>query len=160
MKVEAIRLTPEMASRKNQVLDFIRAYFATHGSGPSLSEIAEACRTNKARVQDAIRKLEREQRVNRVPGKKGGTTPIGDHAEALRQLAAQGYIINPPMPLLDLDEDGRLTIVEQPRGVTKTSLPMPRARAHDARRQGGAARGEKTDKDGEGRGEGDGIATA
>lgn len=134
------RLSPEMASRKNQVLLFIRAYFTTHGVGPSLSEIAAAVGTNRSRVQDAIRKLEREQRVHRQPGKARGVRPISDHAETLRKLEKMGYVFNSPMPLLDIDAGDRLIVTDST--VTNASLPDPCARAHGARRQGDATNGE------------------
>ena len=129
MTIEAIRLTPDMPSRKFQVLDFLRRFRASHGGNPTLSAIAAACGTNKARVQDAIRKLEHDGLVHRVPGKKGGTTALIDRELVLRELQADGYVINPPgMPLLDLDEDGRLTIIGD--AVTNSSLPHGCARAH------------------------------
>ena len=142
MKIEAIRLTPEMASRKFQVLDFLRRYCAAHGGNPSLSEIAAACNTNKPRVQDAIRKLEREGLVDRVAGVARGVSPVSDDVLVLRQLESRGYIINPPgLALLDLDEDGRLTVTPAP--VTKSSLPPDRARAHGAGRSGASSHGEE-----------------
>lgn len=118
MQVEAIRLTPTMVSRREQLLAFIRAYYAAHGVGPTITEMANALSCARSRVQDAVRKLEREQRVHRVPGKARGITPISGHEEAIRQLKAIGYVVNPvsmelcapPLPLLDLDEVGRLTI--------------------------------------------------
>lgn len=136
MKIEAIRLTQQMASRKFQVLDFMRRYCTAHGGNPSLSEIAAACNTNKSRVQDAIRKLEREGLVERIAGMARGVSPVSDHDLVLRQLAADGYVINPPgQALLDLDDAGHLT-------VTKTGLPPRVARAHDAS-AAGASYGEK-----------------
>lgn len=101
-----------MASRKNQVLAFIRSYFGAHGIGPSISEMAAAASCSRSRVQEIIRKLEREQLVNRVPGKSRGIVPISGHEEAIRQLVAMGYVVNPApsLPLLDLDDDGQLTI--------------------------------------------------
>lgn len=137
MKIEAIRLTPDMASRKYQVLDFLRRYCAAHGGNPSLSEMAAACNTNKSRVQDAIRKLEREGLVERIAGIARGVSPVSDHDLVLRQLAADGYVINPPgLALLDLDDAGRLT-------VTKTGLPRARLRAHGATAAGASTHGEK-----------------
>lgn len=110
MTIEAIRLTPDMASRKYQVLDFIRQYCSAHGGNPSLSEIAAACNTNKSRVQDAIRKLERDGLVDRVPGARG-VSPINHQDAVLSALKAQGYVINPPgTPLIDMDEAGQLTV--------------------------------------------------
>lgn len=118
MKVEAIRLTPTMVSRKNQVLAFIRAYHAAHQGGPSITEICNAVNCARSRVQEAIRKLEREQLINRVPNKPRGITPIYSNQEAIRQLEALGYVVNPtrmelvapPPPVIDLDEDGRLIV--------------------------------------------------
>lgn len=118
MKVEAIRLTPTMVSRKLQLLDFIRAFYSAHGVGPTITEMANAVQCARSRVQDAVRKLEREQLINRQPGKPRGITPISGHEEAIRQLEAVGYIVNPgrqellaPIPLLDLDAEGRLVIL-------------------------------------------------
>lgn len=118
MQVEAIGLTPTMVSRKEQLLAFIRAYFTAHGVGPTITEMTNALRCSRSRVHYAIRKLEREQRIHRVLGVPRGITPISGHEEAIRQLQAIGYIVNPgamelvapPPPLLDLDEGGRLTI--------------------------------------------------
>ncbi|MAM40670.1 MAG: hypothetical protein CL949_19695 [Erythrobacter sp.] len=118
MKVEAIRLTPTMVSRKLQLLDFVRAFYSAHGVGPTITEMANALNCARSRIQDAVRKLEREQLINRQPGKTRGITPISGHEEAIRQLQAIGYIVNPGRmellapapPLLDLDERGRLTI--------------------------------------------------
>ncbi|MEO7467759.1 MAG: hypothetical protein ABIV36_12145 [Sphingobium limneticum] len=134
---ELPRLSPAMASRKNQVLVFIRLYWRAHGVGPSLSEIAAACDTNRSRVQDAIRKLSKEGRVIRDPGKARGVRPAESHEEALHLLEAQGWSVNPTRlelvypgpPLIDLDEQGRLT-------VTNASLPSGPARAHGAAQSG------------------------
>lgn len=118
MKVETIRRTPTMVSRKLQLLDFIRAFYASHGVGPTTTEMANALNCARSRVQEAVRRLEREQLINRQPGKTRGITPISAHDEAVRQLQAIGYIVNPGRreltapapPLLDLDDRGRLTI--------------------------------------------------
>lgn len=142
--IEATRLSPVMSNRKLQVLAFIRQYHAAHGEGPSLSEIAQACRTTRPRVQDAIRKLAAEGRIHRVPGKARSVRPIDDIAEALRQLRAVGYTLSPPPPamtLIDLDAQGRLT-------VTNTSLPPAPARAHDAEPDGKGGSGGGQGEDG------------
>lgn len=118
MTVDVIRLTPTMASRKLQVLDFVQRFYAARGEGPSISEMANALNCARSRIQDAIRKLEREQRIHRVPGKARSISPISSHEEAIRQLEARGYIVNPgklelaapPPPLIDLDERGRLKV--------------------------------------------------
>lgn len=131
MEIKAVRLAPDMPSRKDQVYRFLCDYHDRYLSGPSLSAIAAACHTNKARVQDAIRKLEREQLVQRTPGKKGGTIPRHRADVVLRKLEALGYIINPPgTPLIDLDQNGRLVVSADT--VTNASLPPARPCAHGA----------------------------
>lgn len=118
MKVEAIRLTPTMVSRKNQVLDFIRAYYSAHRVGPSITEMANAAGCARSRVQAIVRKLEEEGLIHRAVGKPRGITPISIRQEAIRQLEAMGYIVNPgrmellaPPAVLDLDEDGRMILI-------------------------------------------------
>lgn len=132
------RLSPEMASRKLQVLAFVRLFHAQHGVGPSLSEMAAAIGTNRARVQGAVRKLAREGRIHYQPGVPRGIRPAESHEEALVLLQSEGWVVNPDrfeliqpldLPLIDLDEAGQMT-------VTNPSLPQTRARAHDARRAG------------------------
>ncbi|NWK96530.1 hypothetical protein DM806_12835 [Sphingobium lactosutens] len=116
--IEVMRLAPEMASRKLQVLDFIRQFYAHHGVGPSLSEIAAAVGTNRSRVQDAIRKLAREGRIHRVPSQTRGIRPAETQEEALRLLQNEGWEVNrgrlqlvaPPPPLVDIDHEGRLCV--------------------------------------------------
>lgn len=132
--IEVARLSPVMSNRKLQVLSFIRAYHARHGEGPSLSEIAAACRTSRPRVQDAIRKLTAEGRIHRVPGQARGVRPLDEIDEALRQLRAVGYSLAAPggaAPLVDLDAQGRIVVI-QSAAVTNASLPGAAARAHDA----------------------------
>lgn len=132
------RLSPEMASRKLQVLAFVRLFHAQHGVGPSLSEMAAAIGTNRARVQGAVRKLAREGRIHYQPGVPRGIRPAESHEEALVLLQSEGWVVNPDrfeliqpigLPLIDLDEAGQMT-------VTNPSLPQTRARAHDVRRAG------------------------
>lgn len=126
--IDVTRLSPVMRSRKLQIYEFICAFFAARGEGPTISEMcAAAGHCARSRVQDAIRKLEREQLIHRVPGKMRGITPIGTHHVAIRQLEALGYIVNYGAPLIDIDEDGALVIT----GGTKAGLPPAPARAHD-----------------------------
>ncbi len=133
--IEVARLSPVMSNRKLQVLAFIRAYHARHGEGPSLSEIAAACRCSRPRAQDAIRKLAAEGRIHRVPGRPRGVWPIDASDEALRQLAAAGYRVSGPAEvapaLIDLDANGDLIIITSDRAVTNASLPHPGAARHD-----------------------------
>lgn len=110
-----------MTARKHLVLAFIKRYFATHGESPTLGEIAEGANTNRTRVHAAVRRLELEEKVGRIPGKARGLT-LPDSAErisladALLRLRAAGYIVDedvfrvdsivtntmlPPLPMLD-----------------------------------------------------------
>lgn len=132
------RLSPEMASRRLQVLAFVRMFHAQHGVGPSLSEMAAAIGTNRARVQGAVRKLAREGRIHYQPGVPRGIRPAESHEEALQLLQSEGWVVNPDrfeliqpigLPLIDLDDAGQMT-------VTNPSLPQTRARAHHAGRAG------------------------
>lgn len=109
------RLSPTMASRKLQVLAFIRLFYREHGIGPSLSEIAAAIGSNRTRAQDAIRKLAREGRVHHRPGQPRGVVPVEMRDEALRLLRAEGWTVNPErrgidhpdaLPLLDVVDPG------------------------------------------------------
>ncbi len=108
------RLSPEMASRKLQVLAFIRLFHAQHGVGPSLGEIAAAVGTTRTRVHDSIRKLAREGRVHHMPGQPRGVRPAETRDEALRVLREEGWIIlqdrnaarHPnALPILDVIEE-------------------------------------------------------
>lgn len=135
------RLTPEMVSRKNQVLRFIQLYWCDHGIGPSISEICAAVGCVRSRAQAAVRKLAREGRIHRVPSKARGIRPAETHELALQLLQSEGWVVNParlelihPLPpLLDLDDGGRLVLL----GGTNASLPPDRARAHGAAQAGG-----------------------
>ncbi len=110
--IEVARLSPSMASRANQVLDFVHAYFACHGQGPSLREIAAAIGAGKNRAQDAIRKLARDERVHYAPGVTRGVWPLSAEEEALRRLRGMGYRLAPGKlvagpPVLDIVDDGQ-----------------------------------------------------
>lgn len=126
------RLSPVMASRKHQVLAFIRIYHRDHGVGPSLSEIAAAVCASRSRVQDAIRKLAREGRLHHRPGETRGVRPAESRDEALRVLRDEGWIVLPDrntashpnaLPLLD--------VIDEHESGTITGLPVYDARAHD-----------------------------
>lgn len=149
---EIPRLSPVMVSRKNQVLAFIRAYWRTHDSGPSISEICAAVNCPRSRAQAAIRKLEMDGLVHRLPGVARSVRPAETHEHALQLLKAQGWTVNagrlelvhPMPPLVDLDEDGRLVI----RSGTNACLPAGIARAHGAEQDG-----DEQHADGDGRGD-------
>lgn len=92
-EIAVTRLSPAMASRANQVLDFIHAYFASHGQGPSLREMAAAIRASRNVAQHAIRKLAREGRIHYEPGRPRGVWPLSAEEEALRRLRGMGYVV-------------------------------------------------------------------
>lgn len=88
------RLTAEMASQRLLVLDFVRAYIGRWCQSPSQGEIANALEIDRTKVWRAIRSLERDGFLLRTPGPRGLALP-GAEDEALRQLRAHGWIINP-----------------------------------------------------------------
>ncbi len=51
------------------VYDFIRAYIAEHGFGPSQQEIADGCYMSRPNVIRYLDKLEAWGRISREPGK-------------------------------------------------------------------------------------------
>lgn len=106
-----------MASRKLQVLGFIRRYITEHGESPSYDEIAAALATNKARVSAIVRVLTDERQLYRMPGARRGITLPGDLESAVRLLRAQGIRV-----------DGDVFGSGAP--VTNPSLPRIPALAH------------------------------
>lgn len=69
------RLTPEMASFRALVLDFVRGYIARWGQSPSYGEIAAGTRSNRTRVRRALRSLEAAGLLLRRPGARGLSLP-------------------------------------------------------------------------------------
>lgn len=91
---EPLRQRPEMASCKLLVLKFVRQYIADWAGSPSLGEIAHALGTNRTRVRRAIKRLEADGQLVRVPGPRGLSLPE-EEPLAVRQLRARGWTINP-----------------------------------------------------------------
>ncbi|MDK2757536.1 MAG: GntR family transcriptional regulator [Blastomonas fulva] len=94
-----LKQRPEMASLKLLVLKFVTEYIEQWHGSPSLGEIGAALDTNRTRIRRALRKLETEGHLIRVPGPRGLSLP-GDDAAALRALAARGWLINGSMRTL------------------------------------------------------------
>lgn len=90
----APRLSPTMASQRLLVLDFVRDYIDRWGDSPSLGEIGAKLGIDRMRVKRAIRSLAADGMLLRTPGPRGLAMP-GAEAEALRQLRALGWTINP-----------------------------------------------------------------
>ncbi len=142
------RLSPTMASRKNQAMLFIRAYFATHHAGPSISELAAALATSRSRAAALIGKLESEGRIHRVRGQARSIRPVEALDEALRQLKAEGWTINPGR--LELAHPQALPVLDIVESGTNATLLADLARAHDAPDDGGRERGDRGGRRGQG----------
>lgn len=88
------RLSATMASQRLLVLDFVRKYIARWGYSPSHGEIGAGLDIDRSRVRRAIRSLSADGLLIRTPGTRGLAIPDAE-ADALRQLRALGWIINP-----------------------------------------------------------------
>ena len=91
---ERPRLKPEMASQRLLVLQFVRRYIADWGYSPSQGEIAAGLDIHRSRVRRAIRSLVRDGLLIRNAGSRGLALPDAA-AEAIRQLRALGWVVNP-----------------------------------------------------------------
>lgn len=93
-----LRLTPEMASRKLQVLEFVRRYWTDHGGSPSLSEIAAGLGCERTTVRGHVRRLLAEGRLLRDPAltERALRLPPAEMSEieAMRVLRARGYVFD------------------------------------------------------------------
>jgi len=116
--IHDLQLTPEMNSRKLQVLGFIKRYYLANGASPTQGEIALGLDVSKTRIQALIRQLDREKLIKRVRGRKRGIM-LADGAkqvsaiDALLMLKLEGWSVNP----------GRLELVPPP--LSFPSLPLP-----------------------------------
>lgn len=88
------RLSAEMASQRLLVLDFVRRYIERWKYSPSQGEIAAALDIDSGKVRRAIRSLARDGMIVRRPGSRGLMLPEAE-AEAVRQLRALGWVVNP-----------------------------------------------------------------
>jgi hypothetical protein len=70
-----VRLSPEMASFRALVLDFVRGYIARWGQSPSYGEIAAGTGSNPTRAKRAVRSLEKAGLLLRSPGTRGLSLP-------------------------------------------------------------------------------------
>lgn len=143
---EALRQRPEMASCKLLVLKFVRQYIADWAGSPSLGEIAHALGTNRTRVRRAIKRLEADGQLVRVPGPRGLSLPE-EEPLAVRQLRARGWTINPGDRTATPPASGR-------QSVTKEPLLPPAELDYPARRRSSAGNGVYGEKGGEERGSG------
>lgn len=126
----ALRLEPDMRSRKVQALDFIKRYFARWGKSPSLSEIAAALGVSKKRAHGLVRQLSDEEQLRVAAGKSRGITlPDRDEeiseAELLLLLRKRGFRVAGPGDFLPVGAPCPVP------GVTEKGLPILPGLDHD-----------------------------
>lgn len=107
-----LKLAPEMASMRLLVLAFVRDYIRTWGQSPSLGEISNALGIQVSRTRRALKSLEAEKLIERVPGHRGIRMPSA-RAECIRQLREMGFLV---------DEDLERAVVD-PGSDTNRLLP-------------------------------------
>lgn len=90
---EVPRLRPDMASRRLQVLAFVRSYISRMNGSPSLGEIAAGIDISRTRARELVKALVREGQLLRRPGPRGLMLPSAID-EAKRQLRELGWQID------------------------------------------------------------------
>lgn len=99
MTDQPLRLTPTMASRKLQALDFIARYIGRWGGSPSYDEIANELGVSKTRARSLVRQLERDGHIVR---ERGGRRTIrllegsdrASLADAMLELRRRGFVVD------------------------------------------------------------------
>lgn len=86
-------LSPEMASLRLLVLDFVRDYIGRWGQSPSYGEIANGVDTHREGARRAVKSLAADGLLLRNPGPRGLSLP-SQREQALRLLRDQGYVID------------------------------------------------------------------
>lgn len=93
-----LRLTPEMVSRKLQVLAAVKRYWATHGASPSFAEIGADVGISRQEAWRYCRTLADERELVLVAGHRGIglPDPIGrvTLADAILRLRAEGFVVD------------------------------------------------------------------
>lgn len=115
------RLSPEMASFRALVLDFVAGYIARWGQSPSYGEIAAALGSNRTRVKRAVVSLERKGLLIRAGGVRGLSLP--DEIERARQTLARAGLL----------PSSSEAVGQQGHPVTKPTLLPPAALDYPAR---------------------------
>ena len=88
-----LRLTPDMASLRLQVLAFVRVYITRWGEGPSYGEIGEATGASRTAIKKAVRRLIAQGLLLRSPGARGLMLP-DRRDEAIRVLRELGWTVD------------------------------------------------------------------
>lgn len=96
------RLTPDMNSRKLQVVSFVKQYISRWGQWPSYGEIGGAMGIHSSTARDAVKRAVRDGLLHRERGsRKGVVKPVGtrgrlcpsEAAEMLDRLREAGVIV-------------------------------------------------------------------
>jgi len=87
------RLRPDMSSRRNLVLAFVRDYIGRWQTSPSCGEIAEGVGTSRTTVKRLVRSLVQDGYLLRSAGPRGLALPA-DEAAAIERLLALGWRID------------------------------------------------------------------
>jgi len=87
------RLRPDMSSRRNLVLAFVRDYISQWKLSPSCGEIAEGVGTSRTTVKRLVRSLVQDGHLLRIAGPRGLALPA-DEAAAVDRLIALGWRID------------------------------------------------------------------
>ena len=90
---EALGLTPEMASLRLLVLDFVREYICRWGHSPSYGEIASGANTHREGARRAVKSLVADRMLLRVAGPRGLSLP-SQRDQAIELLRQQGYVVD------------------------------------------------------------------
>lgn len=93
----ALRLSPEMASFRALVLDFVRGYIARWGQSPSYGEIAAGTGSNRTRVKRAVVSLVKAGLLVRTPGTRGLSLP--DEIERARKILERAGMLPQSSPV-------------------------------------------------------------
>jgi hypothetical protein len=89
----AMRLRPDMTSRRLLVLAFVRDYITKWGASPSYGEIANGLCISPTRARQLVKALVLSGQLLRRPGPRGLSLPTL-REEALRLLREHGYVID------------------------------------------------------------------
>jgi hypothetical protein len=99
---EEYRLTPDMNSRKLQVVSFVKQYISRWGQWPSYGEIGGAMGIHKDTARDAVKRAVRDKLLYREPGSRKGVVKSPgatqrlcptEAADMLERLRAAGVIV-------------------------------------------------------------------
>jgi Mn-dependent DtxR family transcriptional regulator len=96
------RLTPDMTSRKLQVVSFVKQYISRWGQWPSYGEIGGAMGISPSTARDAVKRAVRDNLLHREPGSRRGVVKTAETrsrlcpteaAEMLERLREAGVIV-------------------------------------------------------------------